>query len=209
MQRKLGRILGQKPGPESQSAPKNRDDSGNFGSHGASAVVELSEGVVSTQNRLDDPASPVAESENDPYRAPQTIPEHRPPTFVYPHSGDEISPVFQQRFEQVVNLFMYNTRSNAQLRDSTPFIDYTLRMCGQSPEDSHPSILVFCRPEDFQPLKDLLLNERMRFQYCRGRSQARDSRKGWPTSRRVAATDRDVPLFDLFFWRGRQPRELL
>ncbi|KAK2014319.1 hypothetical protein LZ32DRAFT_690596 [Colletotrichum eremochloae] len=197
------------PDPESQLAPKAGNDDGDIASNGTSAVAKPSEGVVSSKPRLKDFASSVAESENDPYREPQMIPKHRPPIFVYPYSGEKIPPVFQQRFEEVVNLFMYNTRNNAQLRDSTPFIDYTLRICGQSPEDLHPSILVFCRPKDFQPLKDLLSKDRLRFQYCRRRSPATDSRKGWSTSQISVASDHNVPLFDLYFWRSRQPRELL
>ncbi|TQN71201.1 Tankyrase-1 [Colletotrichum shisoi] len=99
---------------------------------------------------------------------------------------------------------------SAELRESTQFIDYTLRICGQSPETSHPSILVFCRQRDFKPLHGLLSNDRLRFQYCRKRSSRRDLWSGWPASRRSAtATDQNVPLFDLYFWRSLQPRELL
>ncbi|KAK1972091.1 hypothetical protein LY78DRAFT_651185 [Colletotrichum sublineola] len=148
-------------------APKIGDEDVVIDPHEASAIAETSEGVVSNEPLLDGSTSSVTESENDPYREPQTIPNHRPPIFVYPYSGDKIPLLFQQRFQELVNLFMYNTRNNAQLRDSAPFIDYTLRMCGQSPGDSHPSILVFCRPRDFQPLKDVLFNDRLRVQYCR------------------------------------------
>ncbi|WQF83884.1 Putative ankyrin repeat-containing domain superfamily [Colletotrichum destructivum] len=159
---------------------------------------------------LDDPSPVATESDDDPYREPKAIPKHRPPVFVYPHSEGKISPKFRQRFREVVNIFMYNIRGSAELRESTQFIDYTLRICGQSPETSHPSILVFCRQRDFKPLHGLLSNDRLRFQYCRKRSSRRDLWSGWPASRRpTTTTDQNVPLFDLYFWRSLQPRELL
>ncbi|KAK6223748.1 hypothetical protein QIS74_03692 [Colletotrichum tabaci] len=205
------RALNQVPEPESKIVAETRDDPLDLNVHQTAAAAEQEKyDVPSFAALLDDPSPAATESEDDPYREPKAIPKHRPPVFVYPHSEGKISPKFRQRFREVVNIFMYNIRGSSELRESTQFIDYTLRICGQSPETSHPSILVFCRQRDFKPLHGLLSNDRLRFQYCRKRSSRRDLWSGWPASRRPATTtDQNVPLFDLYFWRSLQPRELL
>ncbi|KAJ0168272.1 hypothetical protein CTA2_7899 [Colletotrichum tanaceti] len=203
--------MGQVPEPEPKTVVEIRDDPLDLGAHPhqRSAAAEPENVVPISGARLDDSLPTVADTEGDPYREPKTIPKHRPPIFVYPHSQDRISPKFQERFRSVVSLFMHNIRSSAELSESTQFIDYTLRMCGQSPETSHPSILVFCRQRDFKPLRTLLFNKNLRSQYCRKRTSPQVRLPKWLDLRTPAITDHNVPLFDLYFWRSLRPRELL
>ncbi|TIC95254.1 hypothetical protein CH35J_008006 [Colletotrichum higginsianum] len=167
------RVLNQVPEPESKIVTEIRDDPLDLNVHHTAAAAEQEkDDVPSSAALLDDPSPVATESEVDPYREPKAIPKLRPPVFVYPHSEGKISPKFRQRFREVVNIFMYNIRGSAELRESTQFIDYTLRICGQSPETSHPSILVFCRQRDFKPLHGLLSNDRLRFQYSLARGES-------------------------------------
>ncbi|KAK7409100.1 hypothetical protein QQX98_008708 [Neonectria punicea] len=83
---------------------------------------------------------------------------------VYPHSSGFISSEFHSRFREVVNIFRQNVEEHPRLREHVQHVDYALRMCGESPETSHPSILVFCRPSEFSSLRSLLTSKQLRFQ---------------------------------------------
>jgi hypothetical protein len=106
----------------------------------------------------------------------------------------------------VLYIFRRNTEEDPQLRDNVHFIDYTLRMCGISPENVHPSIVVFCRPKEFKALSALLTSKELKYQYC----LRKPSRKYPWIGRQDPSLEGDRrPFFNLYFWRQRRPRTLL
>ncbi|KAK5625112.1 hypothetical protein RRF57_000828 [Xylaria bambusicola] len=145
----------------------------------------------------------------DPFRDPIQIPNASPPIFVYPHSPSLISDAFQKRYYEVVNIFRQNTEEHSTLKEHIQHIDYTLKMCGPSVNESHPSILVFCRPKEFGSLSSLLLSKHLKFQYCLRRSSSKYSWKGWQRNQSNFPEDRSKPLFNLYFWCQKRPRILL
>ncbi|KAI0521124.1 hypothetical protein F5B22DRAFT_39423 [Xylaria bambusicola] len=82
-------------------------------------------------------------------------------------------------------------------------------MCGPSVNESHPSILVFCRPKEFSSLSSLLLSKPLKFQYCLRRSSSKYSWKGWRRNQPAFPGDTSKPLFNLYFWCQKRPRILL
>lgn len=144
---------------------------------------------------------------------PEVIPKTKPPIYVYPHSGSKISDASHERFREVVDMFRHNTESHVLLTSCVQHIDYTLRMCGVSAEQAHPSILVFCRTQDFAPLRALLTSRELGAQYLRRKSpNAGDFFGRWRQNRNeaaAAALQYGKPLFNLYFWRSIRPRTLL
>ncbi|WYZ41824.1 hypothetical protein EsH8_V_000719 [Colletotrichum jinshuiense] len=179
----------------------------NSGTAGSSSSVKLE--TFSSEPQHGDNASAAAESNNNPYRDPKEIPKRQPPTFVYPHSGDIIPLAFHDRFCEVVDIFKHNTEVHAQLREYVHFIDYTLKLCGRSPMDSRPSIVIFCRQSEFKHLKPLLESKPLRHQYSHRRSNQQYPWSKWLNSQKAVVEESHRPLFDLYFWRTRRPRELL
>ncbi|KAK3985215.1 hypothetical protein QBC44DRAFT_362480 [Cladorrhinum sp. PSN332] len=142
----------------------------------------------------------------DPFREPIEIPGCSPPIFVYPHSSAVINHVFQERFREVINLFRHNTLDDPRLRENVRLIDYTLRLCGTSPAEAHPSILVFCRHKEFKHLKPLLTSRELKFQYALRKTSTR--KFPWSKSELSPLRDSHRPSFNLYFWRERIPRTL-
>ncbi|KAM5380862.1 hypothetical protein ACJZ2D_003386 [Fusarium nematophilum] len=142
---------------------------------------------------------------NDPFRGPVQIPGCSPTTYVYPHSSAAIDPAFEERYREVVNIFRYNSKEHPGLRDNLQYIDYALKLCGDSPKASCPSIIVFCRHSEFKDLRSLLASKEMKYQYC----LRRQTRKlPWGGSHASRSDDDDRPLFNLYFWRQHRPRTL-
>ncbi|KAI1404773.1 hypothetical protein F4819DRAFT_82442 [Hypoxylon fuscum] len=143
----------------------------------------------------------------DPFRNPVLIPHISPPVFVYPHSSSNISSVYHNRFAEIVNIFRQNTLEDTRLSSRVKHVDYGLKLCGSSAETAHPSIIVFCHPQDFKPLKSLLDQKHLKAQYC--------IQKGTPKSLLHSLSTREVktepykPLFKLYIWRAQRPRTLL
>ncbi|KAK4457245.1 hypothetical protein QBC42DRAFT_41074 [Cladorrhinum samala] len=143
--------------------------------------------------------------EIDTFQEPVQIPGCSPRTFVYPHSSGAIDQTFHERFREVINIFRHNTLEDPDLRADARFIDYTLRLCGASPQEAQPSILVFCRNKEFKYLRPLLTSKELKFQYA-----IRKSSRRFPWSR-AETSPRDGnhrPSFNLYFWRERIPRVL-
>jgi hypothetical protein len=148
--------------------------------------------------------------EDDPLGDSTQIPGVTPSTYVYPRSVSLITEAFRDRYCEIVNLFRQNTEEHPRLRDHVQQIDYTLKMCGSSVDEIHPSILVFCRPSEFSALHTLLNSKHLKLQYGVRKSTPKYSWKGWRG--RAASTGLDnsnKPLFRLYFWRQERPRELL
>ncbi|KAI1244815.1 hypothetical protein MGN70_014692 [Eutypa lata] len=149
----------------------------------------------------------IAEEEpiEDTFRGEVQIPSCSPTIFVYPHSSSAIDTTFQDRYREVINIFRHNTKQHSRLKESAQYIDYTLKLCGTSSKDVHPSILVFCRNSEFKDLKALLTSKELKYQYC----LRRKTRKyPWSSSQSLTATESYRPLFNLYFWRQRRPRTL-
>jgi hypothetical protein len=150
---------------------------------------------------------------DDPFRGPLQIPGCSPVTFVYPYSTTVIPPAFRERYPEVLSIFRANTEEDPQLRDYVYFIDYTLRICGTSPVDAHPSIVVFCRPKEFKALSALLKSKALKYQYCLRKPKPSSSRTkfSWGGRSDVGQEEKENsrPFFSLYFWRQRKPRTLL
>ncbi|SCO09502.1 uncharacterized protein FFB20_13313 [Fusarium fujikuroi] len=125
---------------------------------------------------------------NESYRNPLRIPGCSPATFAYPRTNAN-----------------RNTKEDPQLAEFQQYIDYSLRLCGTSPQDCVPSILVFCRPAEFKNLRALLTSPQLKYQYARRRQEPKYPWKETP----MLATEQDhKPFFNLYFWRAKRPREL-
>ncbi|KAK9414039.1 putative RRM domain-containing protein [Seiridium unicorne] len=168
---------------------------------------ESREGLSGEHSAVDPLQAPVVDS--NPYRDPKPIPHVSPPIFVYQHSENAISQKHRDRFPQVVGMFRHNMERDEALRDNMKFVDYGLRMCGQSKQDCHPSILVFCRQREFKALRKLFSTRSLMTQYRRQTSSSQSSRGFWRPSPTVMVTDPHRPLFDIYFWRDVRPRTLL
>lgn len=149
----------------------------------------------------------IAEEEpiEDTFRGELQIPSCSPTIFVYPHSSSAIDTAFHDRYREVINIFRHNTKQHSRLKESAQFIDYTLKLCGTSSQDFHPSILVFCRNSEFKDLKDLLTSKELKYQYC---LRQKTRKYPWSSSQSLTAPEPYRPLFNLYFWRERRPRTL-
>lgn len=141
----------------------------------------------------------------DPFREPVQIPGCSPSAFVYPYSSAAIDPGFHDRFREVINIFRRNTLEDPGLRENARFIDYTLRLCGTSPLEAHPSILVFCRNKDFKNLRALLTSKELKFQYALRKPPRKFP---WIKTDITPQENNHRPSFNLYFWRERIPRVL-
>ncbi|UNI16374.1 hypothetical protein JDV02_002810 [Purpureocillium takamizusanense] len=138
---------------------------------------------------------------------PELIPGTNPPAYAYPHSTSYIGDAFHDRFREVVSMFRENTEKHHQLAPFVQNIDYTLRMCGPSYTAAHPSILVFCRKQEFKCLRSLLASRELALQYLRRKPGKTNDFLGW--FRKPTLECMGTPLFDLYFWRTTRPRTLL
>lgn len=138
---------------------------------------------------------------------PRVIPGTTPPIQVYPHSTANIDAVCHHRFREVVSMFRENTEKHQELAPFVQHIDYTLRMCGTSYETAHPSILVFCRKQEFKCLRALLTSRELGMQYLRRKPGKTTDFLGWLKT--PLPDPLITPLFDLYFWRAVRPRTLL
>ncbi|KAI1204836.1 uncharacterized protein F4807DRAFT_445236 [Annulohypoxylon truncatum] len=144
---------------------------------------------------------------DDPFRDPLSVPNVSPPIMVYPHSTSRIPRDYNDRFGEIVTLFRQNTRDDPRLRRHVRDIDYSLRFCGPSERQACPSILVFCRPDAYQPLQHLLSRKFLKVQYCVSKS----TREHFWQSQTSYESRQDTyrPYFKLYFWRALIPRVLL
>ncbi|KAK4225075.1 hypothetical protein QBC38DRAFT_280471 [Podospora fimiseda] len=148
---------------------------------------------------------PAPQEENNPFRDPVLIPDCSPATYVYPYSGSSINDKYHERFWEVVNIFKHNTFEDPKLRGNVRFIDYALRLCGPSPTDAHPSILVFCSDKEFKYLKRLLTSKELKFHFALRKTSRRLL---WRKPGPLLLQDSHRPSFNLYFWRERVPRTL-
>jgi len=138
---------------------------------------------------------------------PRVIPGTSPPILVFPHSTANITAECHHRFREVVSMFRENTEKHQELAQFVQHIDYTLRMCGTSYETAHPSILVFCRKQEFKCLRTLLTSRELGMQYLRRKPEKTTHFLGWLKT--PPPDPLITPLFDLYFWHAVRPRTLL
>ena len=144
------------------------------------------------------------QSAPNPFEHPQKIPGISPTVWVFPHSSGQISSEFHRRCGVVVAFFKQNTDNDAHLRDAP--IGYELRLCGASPEDAHPAILVFCRAKDRKALKTLLTEPRLKQQYAQKKTSPL---RTWLRRASVYEDEGDIPRFNMFVVSGKSPRSFL
>jgi hypothetical protein len=128
------------------------------------------------------------------------------PVSLYPHSASLISDTHYERFRVIADIFRDNVEKDVKLKPHVSDIDYSLRLCGQSPKEAHPSIVVFCTGRIFGDLKSLLARPHLKAQYA-----IRDRRRllNWRHPPDEDISGADIPRFRLYFWRGAPPRTLL
>ena len=80
------------------------------------------------------------------------------------------------------DIFQRNVEVNPKLGDSITSISYELRMCGATPEEAVPSLLIFCPNKDLKTLKTLLTKPHIKAQYA------------------PDVADSGMAEFDIFFW---------
>ncbi|KAJ1331847.1 hypothetical protein MN608_05310 [Microdochium nivale] len=144
----------------------------------------------------------------DPFREPLVLPGTKPRIHVYPHSAACIPDEHIMRFREVHGMFRQIIQRDKRLREGARHIDFTLRMCGQTVSESHPSILVFCRTPDFKALDGLLKDTFLTRQYRRPRPKPVSSSKPWKRDTESLIASQHRTLFDLYFWRTSRPRVL-
>jgi len=146
-------------------------------------------------------ASPSQKDSGDAFRDPVKIPGISPTILAFPHANALISTEFHDRYREVIHIFRRNTFEHPGLRGHVDKIDYTLKMCGGSPDEVHPSILVFCRPQEFSHLRPLLTSKVLKPQYALRKSR----RPAWRSWRDTQPWDDSRPLFNLYFWCVHRP----
>ncbi|KAK0616428.1 hypothetical protein B0T14DRAFT_246680 [Immersiella caudata] len=159
---------------------------------------------------VDSPSPPGEDQESaadDPFRDALQVPGCSPMVWVYPHGTSLIHPNFHDRYRELVNIFRINAEDHLRLRDKVHYIDYALRICGTSPTESHPSILVFCRQSEFKTLRTILTSKELKYQYHPHQPSAKFPKLPW--SSRAPAAVEGKPFFNLYFWRQQRPRTLL
>lgn len=142
---------------------------------------------------------------NESYRNPLRIPGCSPVTFAYPRGNANIPGSYEARFKTLKGIFRKNTQEDPQLAEFQQYIDYSLKLCGTSPQDCVPSILVFCRPAEFKNLRALLTSPQLKYQYARRRQEPKYP---WSETQMLATEQDHKPFFNLYFWRQERPREL-
>ncbi|KAL5342463.1 hypothetical protein BJX70DRAFT_355884 [Aspergillus crustosus] len=125
---------------------------------------------------------------------------------LYPHGGALISDAHYDRFRVVVDLFRQNVEDDVKLKPWVKDIDYDLRICGRSPQESVPSIVVFCPDKISGALNSRLTSPHLRAQYAYP-----DRRRfpNWRSNSQNHAAGAEIPRFKLYIWRGMPPRTLL
>ncbi|KAF5713092.1 serine threonine kinase [Fusarium mundagurra] len=183
--------------PEKSSSERFTDSQNNLGT-AFSNPIQLSE-------RDSDVGIRTPDTVNDSLRNPLRIPSCSPQIFVYPRGDAHIPAIYHERFETLKGIFRDNTGEDPQLAEAQEYIDYSLRLCGTSPQDCVPSILVFCRPAEFKNLRTLLTSPQMKYQYALRRHELKYP---WTENRMLAAEQGHKPFFNIYFWREKRPREL-
>ncbi|KIL87932.1 hypothetical protein FAVG1_08814 [Fusarium avenaceum] len=137
------------------------------------------------------------------FQDPVLIPGCSPTTYVYNHASATIQDSYEERFQEVVNLFQQNVKEHPRLAEHRHNIDYVLRVCGTSPNNSCPSIVVFCRHSEFKDLRNLLTSRELKFQYC-----LRQPSRIYPWKETPGRDQDHRPFFNIYFWRQSRPRTL-
>lgn len=198
------------PGEESNISATNVD---NHSSPTAAKLVD-EDSVPSqthktskpTPNTLSNEEEGTLSNEQDPYHDPLPIPHVSPPINVYRHGTSVIPSEHHDRYPQVVRLFRENTLQDRRLMGGAKHINYGLKLCGSSTETARPSILVFCRPQEFKPLRRLLSQDHLTAQYL-----LKENRRNFLDVLRNQDNEKKQhrPLFRIYFWRTSRPMTLL
>lgn len=137
------------------------------------------------------------------FKDPLLIPGCSPVTYVYSHASATIQASYEERFQEVLTLFQQNVKEHSRLAEHRHNIDYILRVCGTSPTNSCPSIVVFCRHSEFKDLRNLLTSRELKFQYC-----LRQPSRVYPWGETPGLDQDHRPFFNIYFWRESRPRTL-
>ena len=205
--------------PRKLQSPVKGDTRLSLDSQGVETVVDSKSGNIALQQEPSinsvGPTSLLdkqpASTDLDPFRNPITLPNSGKSTIlIYPHSGSVIEERYMERFEVVVNILKRNVESEPDLKSYSSEVDYTLKMCGEAPDKSHPSIIVFCRNCYFHKLKSILTSKNVAWQYYlpnASRWKILISRlKHAPTQDKDALY---LPRFKIYFWCSVQRPRIL
>jgi hypothetical protein len=152
----------------------------------------------------------VARSPQNLWREPQTLPNCKERVYVYPYSISFIQEDHLRRFPVVIDIFKRNIEKKSELKLHMCEIDYTLKMCGPSPQESLPSIIVFCTKAVFPSLRSLLTSRHIASQYYFPKPPRPASIwRSRPRSDEEDAGDSQIPRFKIYFWWAKKmPRTL-
>lgn len=130
---------------------------------------------------------------------------HAPVSKEHLHRAREIIQVFRE------NVFISDakTRNGNLLREQTHLIDYGVKICGPSKNESKPSIVIFCSKDTLPPLKATLTQDHVRAQYCANTHSTKQSIWRRFSRRNSELEVVSKPSFELYFWPGPRSRELL
>ncbi|KAH8595359.1 hypothetical protein B0O99DRAFT_155197 [Bisporella sp. PMI_857] len=102
-------------------------------------------------------SQPLSQDYADPKRVPGTDQN------IYARAP--ISLEFHERYPQLVDFFKQAVDSHKFLKQHTSKINYELRLCGSTPSNAVPSIIIFCAEAIFKHLRSLLNSRHIRRQY--------------------------------------------
>ncbi|KAH8807305.1 hypothetical protein F5884DRAFT_340186 [Xylogone sp. PMI_703] len=130
-------------------------------------------------------------------------PKKVPGTSMEIYANEPIDFEFQQRFRILIDFFKRAVDNDPFLKLRTKDVNYDLRMCGKSPDDARPTIIVFCTEDIFGNLRKLLGRDSIKSQYART-TQRRFTpllKKLQRDSTSSALSSSPVLPFRLVFWR--------
>ncbi|KAI0384312.1 hypothetical protein F5Y04DRAFT_293265 [Hypomontagnella monticulosa] len=127
----------------------------------------------------------------DPYREPIRIPRTTPVIYLYPHGTAVITRAHHDRSKVVIDMFAANCERDREARKYITSTNYELRLCGSSASTACPSIVVYCFPEAYKPLRKVLECKRLKMQYSKPTAMDESAPPG--------------PFFKIYYWRDRNP----
>ncbi|KAM0133549.1 hypothetical protein ACHAO1_006206 [Botrytis cinerea] len=118
---------------------------------------------------------------------------------IYPHAP--VTPEFQERYPQLVDLFKQAVDAHKFLKYHTSKINYELCICGSSPANAGASVIIFCSEALFKCLRSLLGSKHIRRQYQQTSSSFRDKFQFTPSKHHLQVSVPIVTPFNIVYWR--------
>jgi hypothetical protein len=118
---------------------------------------------------------------------------------IYPRAS--INPKFHERYSQLVNFFKQAVDIHKFLKHYTSSINYELRLCGSTPSNAVPTIIVFCTEGIFKDLRSLLNSRHIRRQYQLEKAPVANKFSFGPNKPYLQVPTPAIVPFKVVFWR--------